>query len=254
MIKKKNSPLKNHLKIALFLIIVFLISGKSLQSQMLPSLALAGGPSIGWHFNPTDELNTSLKNAGFPEISKNGFLTLGGGGFIDLPFKKNFLRFGGMGVGFNAGATNKVNDTLTKSVNYGFGMGGLSAEFVKVMGRVDLTLGVFLSTGTLKIDLYQYGSSYGNYNTIFGEYTNNSSSGSVTRNFKMRFFSVRPQIGIGVLITKFAYLKLDAGYMLTAQGNWKVDDDVEVTNFPTAIKANGFMINLGLNFGLFFRD
>ena len=70
----------------------------------------------------------------------------------------------------------------------------------------------------------------------------------------MRFYSVRPQIGIGVLVTRFAYLKLDAGYMLTAQGNWKVDDDVTVTNFPSAIKANGFMLYLGVNFGLFFRD
>src|SRR5205085_6211662 len=144
---------------------ILLITGKLVQSQMLPSLALAGGPSIGWHFNPTDELNTQLKNAGFPEISKNGFLTLGGGGFVDLPFKKNFLRFGGLGVGFNSRQTHKVNDTLTKSVNYGFGMGGLSAEFVKVMGKIDLTLGVLITTGTLSIDLYQYGSSYGNFNT-----------------------------------------------------------------------------------------
>jgi|GEM_PF-503859 len=253
MIKAKFFKSSNLLKIALF-VFVILISGKTIQSQMLPSLALAGGPSIGWHFNPTDDLNNSLKNAGFPEISKNGFMTLGGGGFIDLPLKKNFLRFGGLGVGFNSSQTAKVNDTLTKTVNYGFGMGGMSAEFVKVMGKVDLTFGVLITTGTLRIDLYQYGSSYGNYNSIFGEFTNNSSSGAITRNFKMRFYSVRPQIGIGVLVTRFAYLKLDAGYMLTAQGNWKVDDDVTVTNFPSAIKANGFMLNLGVNFGLFFRD
>ncbi len=242
---------KAHLKI--IILILILISSRA-YSQFLPSLALAGGTSVGWHFNPTDDLNNELRNAGFPEVSKNGFFTLGGGGFIDLPLKKNFLRIGGMGIGFNSNVSKQVNDTLSKAVNYAFGMGGISLEFVKVIGRVDLTIGAMFSTGTLKLDLYQYGKSYGNYGGIIGEYINNSSSNNITRNFRVRFYAVHPQVGIGVLVTKFAYLKLDAGYLLAAQGTWKVDNDVEVTNFPSGIKANGFTLNLGVNFGIFFRD
>jgi hypothetical protein len=251
---KQLPPKRNILKTSVKILIFFLLLSKISYSQFLPSLALAGGPTLGWHFNPTDALNNELRNAGFPELSKNGFFTLGGGGFIDLPFKKNFLRIGGMAVGFNSNISKQVNDSLTKAVNYAFGMGGISLEFVKTFGSVDLTFGAMFSTGTLKIDLYQYGKDYGNYNTIFGEFGNNSSSNNITRNFRVRFYSVRPQIGIGVLLKKFVYLKLDAGYLVTTQGTWKVDNDVEVTNFPTAIKANGFMLNLGLNFGIFFRD
>jgi hypothetical protein len=133
-------------------------------------------------------------------------------------------------------------------------MGGLSIEFVKPIKNFDITFGALFSTGTLKIDLYQYGNDYGNNNSIFGEFSNNSSSGNITRNFKVRFYSVQPQVGLGFLLKKFIYFKLTAGYLASFQGKWKVDNDVEVSNFPSGIKANGLNVNLGINVGLFFRD
>jgi len=223
-------------------------------AQIFPNLAISGGFVAGWNFNKTDDLNNALRNAGFPEVSKNGFLTLGGNGFIDLPMKKNFIRFGGMGIGFSTNFSKQVNDSLSKAVTYNFGMGGVSIEYVKPIKNFDITIGALFTTGTLKIDLYQYGNDYGNYNSIFGEFTNNSSSSNITRNFKVRFYSVQPQIGIGFLLQKFLYLKLNAGYLFTAQGTWKVDNDVNVTNFPSGIKADGFNISFGINAGLFFRD
>ncbi len=221
---------------------------------MLPSLALSGGPTAGWHFNKVDELNAELVKAGFPEVSKNGFFTLGGNGFIDLPLKDAFLRIGGMGTGFTTKEERKVNDSLTKAVTYAFGMGGFSVEYVRSFGIFDITFGGLFTTGTLKLDLYQYGKDAGNYNTIFNQFANDSSSGNITRNYKVRFFGAQPQIGFGLLIKKFVYLKLNAGYYFGAQGKWRVDNDIEVPNFPKDINANGFNISLGLNFGIFFRD
>jgi len=43
-------------------------------SQFLPSLAIAGGPFAGWHFNNTDELNAELKKAGFPNYQMDSSL------------------------------------------------------------------------------------------------------------------------------------------------------------------------------------
>jgi hypothetical protein len=166
----------------------------------------------------------------------------------------DFLRIGGMGTGFETNEETKINDSLTKAVNYSFGMGGFSVEYVKDFGNFDVVFGALFTTGTLKLDLYQYGNDAGNFNTVFGGYANNSSSQNVTRNFKVRFYGAQPQIGFGLLIKKFVYLKLNAGYYFGAMGSWKVDNDIKVTNFPTGIKPNGFNINLGLNFGLFFRD
>lgn len=241
-------------KTVLKLVFITILSANFSNAQMLPSLALSGGPSAGWYFINVNDLNAELTKAGFPELSKDGFFTLGGGGFIDLPMNDDFLRIGGMGTGFETNKEHKVNDSLTKSVTYNFGMAGLSVEYVKDFGNFDIFFGALFTTGTLKLDLYQYGKDAGNYNSIFGVYTNDSSSVNVTHNFKVRFFGAQPQLGIGLLVKKFFYLKLSAGYYFGALGSWKVDNDIKVTDFPEDVKPNGFNISLGLNFGLFFRD
>ena len=239
--------------ISKFIFFIFLAVGVT-HSQMLPNLAISGGPAAGWFFNDVKDLNNELTKAGFPSVSENGFFTLGGGGFIDLPVKSAFIRIGGMGTGFNTNIDKKINDSLTKAVNYAFGMGGISVEYVKYFGNFDISIGALFTTGTLKLDLYQYGKDAGNYSSVFTGFTNNSSSQNITRNYKVRFFGAQPQIGLGLLLKKFIYLRLNAGYYAAAMGTWKVDNNVEVTNFPTGIKPAGFNVNLGLNFGLFFRE
>ncbi len=237
------------------LIIVFFGFWSGLNSQFLPSLALAGGMTAGWHFNPVKNLNTELKNAGFPVMPEGGFLTLGGGGFIDLPVKNHFLRFGGFGNGFTSKQTKQYNDTLKKDANYSMGQGGLSIEYIIPLGKVvDISFGTQLSTGTLKLELYQYGKDYGNYSTIFGELSSNGSSSNLSRVFKSRFYTVQPQVGVGFLLRKFMYLKIDCGYQLGTQNTWRVDNDTEVKNFPTGIEPKGLVVNLGFSFGLFIKE
>lgn len=243
------------MKIRILILSVILFLSIRTYSQFLPSLALAGGPSAGWFFNDTKDLNAELKRAGFPELS-NGFFTLGGNGFIDIPLKKetNFLRIGGLGLGYSSNKDIKVNDSLTKAVTYNFGMGGMSFEFVKTFGSFDIFFGSMFTTGTLKIDLYQYGKNHGNWNSIFGQFESDSTSSDITRNFKSRFYGVQPQAGFAVLLKKFFYLKVNAGYLFSFGRTWKVDNDIEVTNFPAGIKPDGFNINLSVNVGIFFRD
>jgi hypothetical protein len=216
--------------IRLFLVIlVFSAFSSSIYSQFLPNLALAGGPTAGFYLQNTDDLNVELKKAGFPTVDKS-FFTLGGGGFFDLPMKKNFLRIGGLG------------------------MGGVSAEYVMSFGNFDISFGALFNTGSLKLDMYQYGKDAGNYSGVLGQFTGNSSTSNITRNFKIRFYSVQPQISFGLLSAKFLYFRLTAGYNFSSMGTWKVDNDIEVNSFPSGIKAKGFNISLGINAGLFFRD
>lgn len=242
------------LKLFAFLLVFCGISGIS-YSQFLPSFAFAGGFKAGWHFNPVKDLNNELKNAGFPEFSENGFLTLGGGGFIDLPMKNNFLRIGGFGNGFTSKISKQYNDSLKKDANYSLGQGGISVEYIIPLGKIfDISIGSQFSTGELRLDLYQYGADLGNYSTVFGELQNNTSTTNITRNFKSRFYTAQPQIGIGIMLRKFMYLKIDCGYQLGAHSTWRVDNDVEVKEFPKGIEAKGLVLNVGLNFGLFIRD
>lgn len=251
---KTNQILRNKALITA-LILLFLVSLTNISYSQMPFIgpAIFGGPSAGWFFNDVSDLNEDLRNSGFPELSKSGYLTLGGAGYIDLPMGKNFLRLGGTGLGFTTSEEKKINDTLTKAVTYGLGMGGVVVEYVINLGRLDLICGATFSVGALVLDLYQYGPNAGNYGTIFGEFKNNSSTDNITRNFRSVFFGVHPQIGTGVLVKEYLYLRLSGGYQFSVHGKWTVDNFQEVKNFPTGIKANGFTINFSINLGLFFR-
>ena len=223
-----------------------------------PNIALAGGPTAGIYFNNTDELNTQLKLAGFSEFPKQ-FLTLGGGGFIDFEVSSrkssDFFRIGAFGNGFSSHKENNIGDTLTKAATFDMGMGGFSVEYVKCITSVfDITAGLQIATGSLKLDMYQYRKDFGNYPLIWGEFGGSNGSQNITRNFKVHFYSFEPQLGLGLLVKKAFYLRLQAGYNIAALGKWKADNDVEVSNFPTGIKGNGFSVKLGLNFGIFFRE
>ena len=100
-------------------------------SQVFPKFSLAGGPTIGWFWNNTDDLNTQLNKIGIPSVSSDGFLILGGGGFIDLPLKNvRWLRLGGSGEGFST-STQMITGDITRTVYYEYGSGGISAEYVK---------------------------------------------------------------------------------------------------------------------------
>ncbi|MCC7159258.1 MAG: hypothetical protein IT281_06950 [Ignavibacteria bacterium] len=243
---------KSYFAVTLFVFFSFL---GSTYGQLLPSFAIAGGPTAGWHFNPVKDLNLQLKNAGFPEMSESGFLTLGGGGFIDLPMKSNFLRIGMFGSGFTSKQTRAVNDSLTKAANYSMGLGGFSLEYVLPLSKVfDISFGSQFSTGLLKLELYQYGKDLGNYSGTYLQFQNASSSSDISRVYKSRFFTAQPQIGVGIMLRKFMYLKIDCGYQIGIQNTWRVDNDVEVKDFPKGIEAKGLVVKLGLNFGLFIRD
>lgn len=193
-----------------------------------------------------------MEQVGIPAFPKDGFLILGGGGFVELPIKGlNWLRLGGSGTGFTY-ERNSSNDTISKSVYYSYGSGGISAEYVKHFGKViELTGGFYLATGNLNIKLYQNTPDYANWNTIFNEFGNSSSSENIARNLNVRFYSVQPTIGLGVFVTSFMYAKLNAGYLFGWNGDWYADNDTPLSNAPSGIEANGFNINFGLNFGLF---
>lgn len=220
---------------------------------MFPRFSIAGGPTIGLQFQNMDALNTQMNQIGIPSFPTDGLLILGGGGFIELPIKGlTWMRLGGSGTGFTYERQFTTTDDITKTAYYSYGSGGISVEYVKPLGKVvDITGGVYLSTGTLNIQLYQNTADYGNWNTIFGEIGAGLSSENISRNFSMRFYSAQPMVGIGAFLTKFMYAKLNAGYLFATNGDWYVDNETLVSNVPSGISANGFNVNFGLNIGLF---
>lgn len=232
-----------------FISIIFVSS--QANAQIFPRFSIAGGPTIGYHMNNTDDINSALRQIGIPEID-NGFLTLGGGGFVDLPFKGvDKLRVGGFGNGFSTSSTATVNG-LKKTAEYSYGEGGIQFDYrLSPAKSIDITFGVQLATGTLEIELYQSEPGFGNWNNIVNELAGSSSSTNISRNFSTRFYSVQPQAGFGFFITSAIYGKLNAGYEFGFNGDWEVDDDVTATDVPSSIKADGLNVSFGLYFGLF---
>jgi hypothetical protein len=237
----------------LSLIIPFLLFSSVSYSQFFPRFSIAGGPTIGWFWNNTDDLNSQLQSIGIPEFSKDGFLILGGGGFIDLPLKNiHWLRVGGSGEGFTSQTQTVSPNNVTRTVYYKYGSGGITLDYVKSFGKsIEMTLGVYLSTGHLTVELYQSTSGFGNWNNIFGEFGGDSTSENISHKLSVRYYGAKPQIGLGAFLTKFLYAKLNAGYQFSANNDWKVDDDIPVSNAPSGIKADGWTVNFGLYLGLF---
>jgi len=236
------------------IIIVFLTFNIS-YSQLIPKkFSIAGGPTIGWFFNNTDDLNAEMTKIGMPAFSTDGFLLLGGGGFVDVPLKSiRWLRVGGSGEGFTT-QSQITSGNITRTAYYHYGSGGISLDYVKSFGKsIELTLGAYFATGKLTIQFYQNNSSFGNWNNIIGQYGGDSTTQNFSNKLSVRFYSARPQIGLGVFITSYLYAKLNAGYQFSANNSWYVDDDIPVTDAPTGIKADGLILNFGLNFGLFIK-
>ncbi len=228
-----------------------LIFSSSSNAQFFPRFSIAGGPTIGWHTNNTDDLNVALRQVGIPELEK-GFLTLGGGGFVDLPFKGvDKFRVGGFGNGFSTSKSATI-DGLKKTAEYSYGEGGIQIDYrISPSKAIDLTFGMQFASGSLEIELYQSEPTFGNWTNIVNELSGTGSSQNISRNLSTHFYSIQPQVGIGVFLTSLIYARLNAGYEFGFNGDWKVDDDVTVSGIPSGIKADGMNVTFGLNFGLF---
>jgi hypothetical protein len=238
----------------LFLIIIsiFIFSNISF-SQLSGRFTFAGGPMIGYYSSSVTDLNSELVKAGFPEISKNGFFTIGGGGYIDVPMVKG-LRIGGYGFGYSESQTSTNLSTAVVyqwSVKYSYSGGGITLEYAKFLGeKFDFTVGGALGTGSLKIDLYRHAPSYywNSGNSLW-----DSTNSSKQLNYSSRTYTIEPRIGIGYQVNNFLNFKLNAGYSFAIQNTWKVDDVLEVQNVPSGIKAQGLNIGLCMNVGLFLK-
>jgi len=228
---------------------LFFISNIS-SAQFFNKFSLFGGPMVGWQVPNVSDLNDELKKLGFPsEFSKSGFLTLGGGGFIDVPIVAG-LRIGGFGTGFTEDkiyeSTIPETDILTAKLSFKYA--AISIEYArKISKSFDYTLGGNIGVGTTKIGLSRFGRSSSGWGFTNGLV----STGNSNNTFSTTTYTLNPQVGIGYNVTKFMYLKLNAGYMFTIRGDWKLNDVLDVTNVPKGIKADGFNFNLGINFGLF---
>jgi len=226
-----------------------IISGIS-SAQFFNKFSLAGGPIIGWQIPGVDDLNCEMKKLGIAEFSKSGFLTTGGGGFIDVPTVNN-LRLGVFAMGFTDNQkSNILSETGTiKTAKLHYNYLAVSAEYVKKLGEsFEFTAGGNIGFGSLELTLSEISASNSNWNV-----NDPGLSGNYANRYSISTVSFTPQIGFGIYPMNFVNLKLNTGYSFTVRGDWKLNDALTVSNVPSGIKPDGFNFNLGINIGLFVK-
>ncbi|MDD5363200.1 MAG: hypothetical protein PHN88_13790 [Ignavibacteria bacterium] len=233
-------------KIILLFFVVFLYTNSN--AQLFNKFSIAAGPVFGWNVPSFTDLNNELKKAGMDEFSKSGVFATGGGGFIDIPVIKG-LRLGGYGYGFSTSKTTTLISN-SKVADFSYSAGLLSIEYSRKLGkRFDWTVGAMVGIGSTNLKLSNFTNSLKEWN--INNYLGDTISSGSTASIKSTSYSFIPQAGIGFQATKFLYFKLNAGYLLTVNSKWKLDDIIELNNFPTGIKSDGLMFNLGIYLGLF---
>jgi hypothetical protein len=216
---------------------------------MFNKFSIAAGPVFGWNVPSMTDLNNELSKVGIPALSTSGVFASGVSVFIDVPVVKG-LRVGYAGYGY----TENKSATLTsnsKIAEFSFSTNALTLEYTQKLGKkFDYTLGGMFGVGSTNLKLVNYANTFNQWN--INHYLNDTnSSGHNSLTFKNTSYSIVPQAGLGFHATKFLYFKLDAGYLLTINSKWKLDDLIEVSNFPSGIKADGFMVKFGVFVGLF---
>lgn len=234
-------------KIFLVLIIVLIYSNS--YSQLFNKFSIAAGPVFGWNIPSVSDLNNEMKKAGIPEFSTSGVYGMGGSIFIDVPVVKG-LRIGYTGYGYSDSKTGNFANN-SKIAEFSYSTNSMTVEYVKKLGSsFDWSLGGQIGLGSTTLKLSNYSNAFKEWN--IGNYLNDTnSSGHNTLTMKTTSVSFIPQAGLGFQANRFLYFKLNAGYLLTLNSKWKADDLIEVNNFPSGIKADGLMFNLGIYVGLF---
>lgn len=227
---------------------LFFITNVS-KAQFFNKFSIFGGPMIGWQIPKVDVLNEEMEKIGIPKFSTSGYLTLGGGGFIDIPIVSG-LRVGAFGTGFTEDK-NSTPTSLTSPIytaKFSLRYAAVSVEYNQKLSKsFDFTAGGNIGVGTTKLTISRFNQKASEWDASRDSLFTNFSSNP----YSTTTFTINPQLGIGYFVTKYMYLKLNAGYMFTVQEDWKLEDVLVVKNVPSGIKANGFNFNLGINFGLF---
>lgn len=231
------------------LIIFFSFQGLAQDSQYFDApFGGGGGYSPGWYFPNVDQVNLQLNSFGVPALSKNGFYTSGGAGFIYVGFIPQ-LRVGGMGFGGSTTSTGTVNGQ-SREVKYSLGGGALTLEytlpFVRTFG---ISIGAMIGRGNLKVEVYKNSGSF-NWSDVWTE-ASNSQTSNYSRTINDKYWIFSPTINFDIPFQRFVTFRVGAGYQFTFGDNWTIENDKNLDGVPSSLNGKSFFIQSGIFIGFF---
>jgi len=209
-----------------------------------------GGYTPGWIFINLDELNNQLIGFGSGQLSKSGFYTSGGTGFVYIGFVPN-LRIGGVGFG---GSTSEsgLSNGFEHEAAYHISGGGFTVEYtLPFIKNVAVSVGTIIGGGSIQIELYRNAGGF-DWQDLWSEISNTSqASPNISRRLSNDFFLLSPMLNIDIPFYRFISFRLGGGYQLAFGKDWKVENEQRLSNVPSKLNGNSFFIQTGIFFGFF---
>lgn len=240
------------IRVLIFLLLPFFSYGQDRESSFFDTpFGGGGGYMPGWIISNVDVINNQVSSFGTKSISKSGFYSSGGTGFIYLPFIP-YLRIGGIGFGGSTSESVVGNDGFKKEVVYSKSFGGLTVEYsLPFVRSVGLSIGTIIGGGSTSLELYKNKDAF-SWNSLWNEI---STSGQKTENFSRKltnnYFFIAPTLNLDIPIQRFIDVRVGVGYSIAIGDSWTVENGQEIFNIPSDLKNNDFFVQLGILFGFF---
>lgn len=244
------------------IIALILISGIQLTAQTQESVRWISKFGLAIGFNPVfvmpdvDPVNRMMPGFGVEKFSDSGFLGFGGSGYVYILLIDNF-RIGGMGFSANSSVNGKVaaagapGQELEREAEYSLGIGGVTAEYtLPFVKNVAVSVGAIIGAGSMNIKLYQ-NSGTTSWEEIWGEFNDGSESAILNREIKNSFYTFTPTINVDYPVTRYFAFRAGAGYIFTFGNDWTLNNDQDINNIPSDLKADSFFIQAGVYLGFF---
>ena len=217
----------------------------------------------GWIFPKVYGLNSVLHDFGTPNLSKGGFYTSGGTGFIYLGILRNF-RIGGVGFGGNYSTNGTSYEVITSptptganrvirfnnEAEYSLSGGGITIEYtIPYVRDFGISIGALIGRGSLNISLYRNTGSMSWQS--YWDAANQSSSSNISSTIKDSYWIFTPMLNIDIPAYHLLCFRVGAGYQLTFGESWEYDNNQNITNPPSNVNGNCFYIQAGVLIGIF---
>ncbi len=231
-------------KIILLASAIFLSSITYAQSASqvgwVSKFGLAGG------FTPIYIMpDLSVVNSAF-SFDTDGMLAYGGGGYAYVMFIDN-LRLGGMGFSGSRSESRGINE-----VGYTIGGGGLTIEYtLPFIKRIAVSPGLILGGGSIELEVSRNSGNL-TWDDVWNDFSNaNSNTENLTRKLTNSYYIVSPTLNVDIPFNRFLAFRIGAGYQMTFDEEWTVDNNQDISGVPSDLNGNSFFIQAGLFVGFF---
>lgn len=234
----------------LFIGTVSLYSQGMEQISWVAKFGAAGGFSPIYVMPDLSPINNYTKQLGISSLAEKGFITWGGGGYAYVMIIPN-LRIGGIGFGGTT-VENNIANGIKNEASYSIGAGGVTVEYtLPFISNIAVSVGALIGGGSAELKLYR-NKGLATWDGIWDDVsTLNGDKDFESHILKNEFFTFSPTLNVDIPLSRFVAFRLGVGYLASFSSDWRVDNDVQISNVPNDLNSSSFFVQTGLYFGFF---